>query len=77
MKGGSTQLHGVTSDIVLPSLTDSDEIGEGSLKNRLPYDEVAPVKIADSMSATPLFSMNCGCARPSASPPIRVSLRLR
>ncbi len=55
VKGGSTQLHGVTSDIVLPSLTDSDEIGEGSLKNRLPYDEVAPVKIADSMSATPLF----------------------
>lgn len=55
VKGGSTQLHGVTSDIILPSLTDSDEIGEGSLKNRLPYDEVAPVKIADSMSATPLF----------------------
>lgn len=55
VKGGSTQLHGVTSDIILPSLTDSDEIGEGALKNRLPYDEVAPVKIADSMSATPLF----------------------
>lgn len=55
VKGGSTQLHGVSSDIVLPSLTDNEEIGEGSLKNRLPYDEVAPVKIADSMSATPLF----------------------
>lgn len=55
VKGGSTQLHGVTSDIVLPSLTDNEEIGEGSLKNRLPYDEVAPVKIADTMSATPLF----------------------
>jgi hypothetical protein len=25
------------------------------LKNRLAYDEVAPVKIADSMAATPLF----------------------
>lgn len=55
VKGGSTQLHGVASDIVLPSLSDNVEIGEGSLKNRLPYDEVAPVKIADSMSATPLF----------------------
>lgn len=55
VKGGSTQLNGVESDIVLPSLTDNPEIGEGSLKNRLAYDEVAPVKIVDSMSATPLF----------------------
>ncbi|MBA2241720.1 MAG: carboxy terminal-processing peptidase [Chthoniobacterales bacterium] len=38
--GGSTQLHGVASDIVLPSLTDLPEFGEGSLKNALPYDEV-------------------------------------
>ncbi|MEI6032715.1 MAG: carboxy terminal-processing peptidase [Verrucomicrobiae bacterium] len=43
--GGSTQLKGVESDIVLPSRTDNVEIGEGSLKNRLEYDEVAPVKI--------------------------------
>ncbi|MBA2622596.1 MAG: carboxy terminal-processing peptidase [Chthoniobacterales bacterium] len=38
--GGSTQLHGVASDIVLPSLTDLPEFGEGALKNALPYDEV-------------------------------------
>jgi carboxyl-terminal processing protease len=55
VKGGSTQLNGVSSDIVLPSLSDTDEIGEGALKNRLAYDEVAPVKIIDSMAATPLF----------------------
>ena len=55
VRGGSTQLNGVASDIILPSLTDNSEIGEGSLKNRLAYDEVAPVKIADSMAATPLF----------------------
>lgn len=55
VKGGSTQLHGVESDLVLPSLSDNPEIGEGSLTNRLPYDEVAPVKIADAMAATPLF----------------------
>ncbi len=55
VKGGSTQLKGVESDVMLPSLTDNPEIGEGSLKNRLEYDEVAPVKIADAMSATPLF----------------------
>jgi carboxyl-terminal processing protease len=55
VKGGSTQLTGVESDIILPSLTDNPEIGEGSLTNRLPYDEVAPVKIVDAMAATPLF----------------------
>src|SRR5213596_2039501 len=38
--GGSTQLHGVASDIVLPSLTDLPEFAEGALKNCLPYDEV-------------------------------------
>ncbi|MEY2480228.1 MAG: carboxyl-terminal processing protease [Verrucomicrobiota bacterium] len=38
--GGSTQLHGVASDIVLPSLTDQPELSEGALKNCLPYDEV-------------------------------------
>jgi len=55
VKGGSTQLKGVESDIVLPSMSDYPEIGESSLKNCLEYDEVAPVRIADSMAATPLF----------------------
>lgn len=40
IKGGSTQLRGVASDIVLPSLTDQPDVGEGSLKNPLGYDEV-------------------------------------
>jgi carboxyl-terminal processing protease len=43
--GGSTQLEGVKSDIVLPSLTDNPEIGEGALPHPLPYDEVAPQRI--------------------------------
>jgi len=38
--GGSTQLHGVASDIMLPTLTDLPEFGEGALKNCLAYDEV-------------------------------------
>src|SRR6187401_2601324 len=42
--GGSTQLHGVASDIVLPSLTDLPEFAEGALKNCLPYDEVPRAK---------------------------------
>ncbi|MEY3481469.1 MAG: Tail-specific protease precursor, partial [Verrucomicrobiota bacterium] len=40
VKGGSTQLRGVSSDIVLPSLTDQEEFGEGALKYPLAYDEV-------------------------------------
>jgi len=40
--GGSTQLHGVSSDVVLPSVYDQDDIGEKALKGPLPYDEVAP-----------------------------------
>src|SRR6476620_10635500 len=42
--GGSTQLHGVASDIVLPTLSDLPEFGEGALKNALPYDEVPAAK---------------------------------
>src|SRR2546430_8635256 len=43
--GGSTQLHGVASDVVLPSLTDLPEVvGEGALKNCLPYDELPKAK---------------------------------
>src|SRR5439155_7501219 len=42
--GGSTQLHGVGSDVVLPSLSDLPEFGEGALKNALAYDEVAKAK---------------------------------
>ncbi len=45
VRGGSTQLEGVKSDIVLPSITDNPEIGEEALPNPLPYDEVAPQDI--------------------------------
>ena len=53
--GGSTQLHGVTSDIVLPTLTDLPEFGEGALKNALPYDEVPPARFAKWSDTHPLF----------------------
>jgi carboxyl-terminal processing protease len=43
--GASTQLRGVTPDIVLPSiLNDSKEVGEASLENPLPWDTVSPAK---------------------------------
>ena len=51
--GGSTQLHGVASDIVLPTLTDLPEFGEGALKNCLAYDEVPKARY--TKWAGPLF----------------------
>src|SRR5437016_973619 len=53
--GGSTQLHGVASDIVLPSLSDLPEFGEGALKNCLPYDEVSKAKYTKWSDGHPLF----------------------
>lgn len=40
--GSSTQLRGVTSDIVLPSTTDFSDINESALDNPLPWDAVPP-----------------------------------
>ena len=53
--GGSTQLHGVASDIVLPSLTDQPELSEGALKNCLPYDEVPKARYTKWSDGHPLF----------------------
>nr|MBA3651408.1 carboxy terminal-processing peptidase [Chthoniobacterales bacterium] len=54
--GGSTQLHGVASDIVLPTLTDLPEFGESALKNALPYDEVPPAKYTKWSDSHSLFA---------------------
>src|SRR5437870_3046271 len=53
--GGSTQLHGVASDIVLPSLSDLPEFGESALKNALAYDEVAKSKYTKWSDSHSLF----------------------
>lgn len=44
--GGSTQKKGVIPDIQLPSLSDALDQGEASLKNALPYDEIASQRFA-------------------------------
>src|SRR3954451_23561347 len=54
--GGSTQLHGVTSDIVIPTLTDLPEFGEGALKNCLPYDEVPKARFTKWSDGRGLFA---------------------
>ncbi len=53
--GGSTQLHGVASDIALPTLTDLPEFGESALKNPLPYDEVPKARYTKWSEGHPLF----------------------
>jgi carboxyl-terminal processing protease len=53
--GESTQLKGVTSDITLPSLTDSTEFGEGQHEHPLGYDEVAPTAINVAGNHKPLL----------------------
>lgn len=55
IRGGSTQLKGVESDIILPSRTDNPEIGESSLKNPLEYDEIAPVVFHEKNPKEQLF----------------------
>jgi carboxyl-terminal processing protease len=54
ISGGSTQLHGVTSDIHVPSIYDHPEIGERSLKGPMPYDEISPAKY-EKVADHPLF----------------------
>lgn len=44
VNGGSTQLRGVTPDLILPSLRDSMQIGEASLEHALPWDEIPTQK---------------------------------
>jgi carboxyl-terminal processing protease len=53
--GGSTQLHGVSSDVVLPSLSDNAEIGESALEHPLAYDEVEPAAIDIANNHKQLF----------------------
>jgi len=53
VSGESTQLEGVKSDIVLPSLTDNPEIGEKSFTNPLEHDSIAPVNF-QTFFPTPL-----------------------
>ncbi len=44
VSGGSTQLRGVTPDIVVPSALDVMEIGEEYLPNVLPWSEIDPLE---------------------------------
>lgn len=47
ISGESTQHKGVIPDIALPSLVDSEEVGESSLEFALPWDKVSPIRHRD------------------------------
>ncbi|NGZ84559.1 carboxy terminal-processing peptidase [Duganella aceris] len=42
INGGTTQLRGVTPDIKLPTMADSDSYGESSYDNALPWTQIKP-----------------------------------
>ena len=48
INGDSTQIRGVTPDIIFPNYTDPMEIGEKYLDNALPWDSVDPVNYEKS-----------------------------
>ena len=55
VSGGSTQHRGVLSDIVIPSPTDTPEIGESALPNPLAYDEVDPQPVKKFSFTSPFI----------------------
>ncbi|MDK3156812.1 carboxy terminal-processing peptidase [Kamptonema cortianum] len=63
--GGSTQLKGVTPDILLPNLFDVLDIAERSLENPLPYDEIPSAKFNHYQDVNP--GMIAGLAQKSAA----------
>ena len=42
--GSSTQLKGVTPDIILPSINNHADLGEGSLPSAMPWDTIPSAK---------------------------------
>ncbi len=75
--GKSTQLEGVKSDIVLPSLSDALEVGEIELENPLPWDTIRGLDLAGDGSRRTLPRRACAPAPRSASRRMRTSPRCR
>jgi len=48
VNGGTTQLRGVTPDISLPSATDTEEFGESSFDNALPWTQIQAANFTPS-----------------------------
>jgi len=46
VNGGTTQLRGVTPDILFPAAPDAETVGESSYENALPWVQIKPVEFA-------------------------------
>ncbi|MDR2926418.1 MAG: carboxy terminal-processing peptidase [Azoarcus sp.] len=55
ISGGTTQLHGVSPDIELPSLIDPKSFGESSYDNALPWTRIAPVEFRSAGNVASLL----------------------
>ncbi|MER2527191.1 MAG: carboxy terminal-processing peptidase [Candidatus Competibacter denitrificans] len=55
VNGSSTQHRGVRPDIAIPSLVDTQDIGESAQKNALPWDEIAPTRYRGDQALTGLI----------------------
>ena len=55
ISGGSNQHKGVVPDIIMPTAFDSDEHGERSYENALPWDKVKPAKYITSSAPVEKF----------------------
>ncbi|SHN39978.1 carboxyl-terminal processing protease [Duganella sacchari] len=58
INGGTTQLRGVTPDIKLPTMGDSDTFGESSYDNALPWTQIKPaiyIPTGDMKEIVPLL----------------------
>jgi carboxyl-terminal processing protease len=54
--GASTQLRGVASDLVVPSLSDFDDVSESAMKDPLPWDAVPPASFEQQNRVKPYLS---------------------
>ncbi len=54
VNGSSTQHRGVRPDIAIPSVVDSEEVGESAQKNALPWDEIAATRFRGNRNISSL-----------------------
>lgn len=73
ISGGSTQLKGVTPDIILPSPSDyldDEDMGERRYKSALPYDEINAASYKPMMAYTDVNDLAARCKKRVGNNPI-------
>lgn len=73
ISGGSTQLKGVTPDIILPSPSDyldDEDMGERRYKSALPYDEINAASYKPMMAFTDVNDLAARCKKRVGNNPI-------